>query len=109
MVWNEQVKIASLGHIHRPPPTLVAHVFPMHCHSSYSPSPRAPQIREELLGPPIFVLKAMFSFRRNFAKFQPQKNDFNLYNKIFMKKFTKICQILKRKKTKLLNVYDKFQ
>ncbi len=50
-----------------------------------------------------------FVFGQNIAKFQPKQINLNLYKGDFMEKLAQICQILKKKKSKSQDFYDKFK
>jgi hypothetical protein len=52
---------------------------------------------------------AVFLFGRNFAEFQPGKNDFDLCRCFSMEKKTEICQISKKTISRLPDFYAKFQ
>jgi hypothetical protein len=43
------------------------------------------------------------------AEFQPGKNDFDLYKGFSMEKMAQICQISKKKNSRLPDFYAKFQ
>ncbi len=50
-----------------------------------------------------------FVFGQNIAKFQPKQINLNLYKGDFMEKLAQIGQILKKKKSKSQDFYDKFE
>jgi molybdate-binding protein len=55
------------------------------------------------------MIRPVFCFGQNFAKFQPEKYDFAVYKRFFMEKMTRIRQISKTLKSKSQDFYDKFQ
>jgi hypothetical protein len=55
-----------------------------------------------------FYFKQCF-FWLTFAKYQPEKYNFNLHKGFFMERMTQIRQISKKKKSKSPNFYGKFQ
>jgi hypothetical protein len=61
-----------------------------------------------MLAKASYILLGVYLLQ-NFAKFRPKKYDFNLYKGVSMEKMAQICQILKEKAFKSLNLYDKFQ
>jgi hypothetical protein len=61
-----------------------------------------------MLAKDFYILLGVYLLQ-NFAKFGFNKYDFNLYKGVSMEKMAQICQILKEKAFRSLNLYEKFQ
>jgi len=56
-----------------------------------------------------YISVFFFFLWRDFAKFPPEKYDFDLYKGFFMEKMTQIRQISKKKKSKSPDFNDEYQ